>query len=64
VLYRAGNGSTPTAVVKKSGENGTTSYKVAVYDEEGHLLLEMEGYRTSHIPGELSEEVRRSLGIS
>ncbi|RLB55854.1 MAG: hypothetical protein DRI34_09985, partial [Deltaproteobacteria bacterium] len=57
-----GNGGRVAARVLPLGENGSTSYRVAVVDDQGRVLVELDGYRTARLPGELPEEIQRALG--
>ena len=42
-------------------QNGGGLYQVQVLTEEGEVLLEMDGYRTSALPQELPPDLRRAL---
>jgi hypothetical protein len=41
--------------------NGEIQYGVKVVDQEGFVLLELDGYRTSPLPTVLPQDIRNQL---
>ena len=59
VLHRPDEEPTAVAVATPAAEPGR--FDCRVLDQQGTVVLELEGYRTIPLPGELADDVRGPL---